>query len=111
MPSAERFGAAWRRLGGAATGVDTCARDLLAAWAEPHRRYHATSHLDACLALLDTTRATANRTDEIELGLWFHDAVYDTRARDNEERSAAWAERALAAGGLPADAVARVAAL
>ena len=47
----------------------------------------------------------------MEAALWFHDAVYDSRAGDNEARSAEWARRALAELGIPpavADDVARL---
>jgi predicted metal-dependent HD superfamily phosphohydrolase len=47
----------------------------------------------------------------VEAALWFHDAIYDPRAEDNEARSAEWARRALAELGIPpavADDVARL---
>jgi predicted metal-dependent HD superfamily phosphohydrolase len=31
----------------------------------------------------------------MELAIWFHDAVYDTRRSDNEEESAAWSIKIL----------------
>ena len=84
---------------------------LEAAWREPHRHHHDATHLRESLALLDRWRREAERPQEVTLALWFHDAVYDARADDNEARSAAWATRALAAAGVEEGAVRRIAAL
>ena len=63
--------------------------DLLKArYAEPHRRYHTLEHIEHCLAEFDPRQA--REPEAVELAIWFHDAVYDTRRSDNEERSAAW---------------------
>ena len=74
--------------------------EVMGRYAEPHRSYHTTRHLDECFAKLDEARQHADRFYEIELALWFHDAVYDVRASDNEERSASWAQAAMSAAGL-----------
>jgi predicted metal-dependent HD superfamily phosphohydrolase len=80
------------------------------AWAAPHRQYHTTAHLVDCLDQLDEAPAGADR-DLAEAALWFHDAVYDPRAGDNEERSAAWARNALTSLGVSAAAAGEVARL
>jgi predicted metal-dependent HD superfamily phosphohydrolase len=74
---------------------------LLTAYREPQRHYHTLQHLAECLTHLDEAQPPAGLALEIELALWFHDAVYDVRARDNEARSADWAVRALGAARLP----------
>jgi predicted metal-dependent HD superfamily phosphohydrolase len=99
-----RFSSLARRLG--ATQDSTPLGDaLLAAWSDPARRYHDARHLEDCLARLDELRPSPATRDLLEMALWFHDAVYHPRASDNEERSALWAEQALASAGLPAPAV------
>lgn len=81
---------------------------LLRAWDEPQRHYHTQQHLTECLALFDTLRAQAQQPADIELALWFHDAIYDVQGHDNEARSAHWAVQALAAGGVDAARCQRV---
>lgn len=81
---------------------------LLRAWDEPQRHYHTLQHLAECLALFDTLRAHAEQPADIELALWFHDAIYDVQGHDNEARSAHWAVQALAAGGVDAARCQRV---
>jgi len=72
---------------------------LLARYAEPHRKYHGIEHLDACLRQFELLRGVAERPCEVQLALWFHDAIYDLGRRDNEQRSADWAHTALLAAG------------
>ncbi|WP_345037392.1 hypothetical protein [Streptomyces sannanensis] len=85
--------------------------NLLARWAEPQRRYHTTAHLTAVLDHIDTLAAYAEDPELVRLAAWFHDAVYRPDRSENEERSAALAERALPEAGLSADATAEVARL
>ena len=81
---------------------------LLRAWDEPQRHYHTLQHLTECLTLFDTLRMHAEQPADIELALWFHDAIYDVQAHDNEARSAHWASEALAADGVDAARCQRV---
>jgi len=60
---------------------------LRARYTEPHRRYHTWVHVEACLAARE--RIAPSVAPEVDLALYFHDAIYDPRAHDNEERSAA----------------------
>jgi predicted metal-dependent HD superfamily phosphohydrolase len=72
---------------------------LEARYAEPHRHYHSARHISECLAAFDMSRHLANGPVAVELALWFHDAIYDTHAADNEEQSAFLAERCLQDAG------------
>ncbi|MFJ1568774.1 HD domain-containing protein [Streptomyces erythrochromogenes] len=84
---------------------------LLTAWAEPQRRYHTTAHLADVLARIDVLAAYAADPAAVRLAAWFHDAVYRPDRSENEERSAALAERALPELGIDAARTAEVARL
>lgn len=84
---------------------------LMDAWAEPQRHYHSLQHLRECLALLEPELDLAQRPGEVELALWFHDAVYDPQGKANEERSADRAVEALAQAGADSEVQERVRAL
>ena len=100
---------AWRNLRAAPeSGLQ---QRLLDAWAEPQRHYHGLQHLAECLACFDEASALAERPGEVEIALWFHDAIYDPKAKDNERRSADWATASLRAAKFDEDAVTRVDAL
>lgn len=89
----------WQALGadGDETGVF---QRLMTAYQEPQRHYHTLEHLSECMALFDDHRHLAAQPAEVEMALWFHDAVYDVKAHDNEARSAQWAESVLNDAGV-----------
>ena len=62
--------------------------ELAARYAEPTRHYHNLRHIEECLAEFEPVRQLAQNPIAVELAIWFHDAVYDSRASDNEEHSA-----------------------
>ncbi|MGH3498539.1 MAG: HD domain-containing protein [Nocardioidaceae bacterium] len=68
----------------------------LARWAEGHRAYHDLRHLSEVLAALDLLAEAGADVLQVRLAAWFHDAVYDVHAVDNEQQSAALAEQELA---------------
>lgn len=61
---------------------------LIAAYSEKQRAYHTLQHLYECLTLLESIRSDLSDANAVELALWFHDAVYDPQAKDNELKSA-----------------------
>lgn len=104
------WNAAWRALGVAPADDALCA-ELQRRYSEPQRHYHTLQHLGECLAWFEREQALAERPGEVAVALWFHDAVYDVHAYDNEARSAEWARSAMIAAGAPAEAAGRVHAL
>ncbi len=53
-----------------------------------HRKYHTIQHLAECIKHLQNNYSYISNPEEIEIALWFHDAIYDIHATDNEEKSA-----------------------
>jgi len=86
----------WERLEGSGGATAWHAR-LLAAYTESQRAYHSLQHLDECLRVFDEAKASGliQRPDLIEMALWFHDAVYDTKSSENEALSARMVVEAL----------------
>ena len=78
--------------------------ELRARYAEPHRRYHNLVHVEAVsrplISWLLRNRSLMTIGLVVRLAAWFHDAVYDPRATDNEERSAQLAHATLAESGV-----------
>ena len=69
---------------------------LEAAYAEPHRRYHTRRHIEQCLALLaEVPDLMDSERRVLTWAIWWHDAVYDPTASDNEAQSAELAKRDL----------------
>jgi predicted metal-dependent HD superfamily phosphohydrolase len=74
--------------------------ELIRAYSSPDRFYHSLKHIEDCLSIFDQTKTLATRPEEVELAIWFHDAVYDARRNDNEQRSAEWAASVIDRSGV-----------
>ncbi|MEU8399039.1 metal-dependent phosphohydrolase [Nonomuraea sp. NPDC048892] len=101
----------WVALAGGSAASLAVRAELLARWAEPHRRYHTRTHLAAVLAAVEPLAAEARDAAAVRLAAWFHDAVYDGRPGWDEERSAQLAQSRLPRCGVPAGRVAETARL
>ncbi|MEO0400164.1 MAG: hypothetical protein AAF224_12175 [Pseudomonadota bacterium] len=81
---------------------------LIKAYSESHRRYHTLEHISACFEHLNSVEAQAVYPHEIELALWFHDAVYQIFSSKNEEDSAELAASFLADNGASNGCIKRI---
>ena len=76
---------------------EECYHALHAAYSEKHRFYHTVNHIDAMLTHFDGVKEIAEKPEELELAIWFHDAVYKPLSKTNELDSANWAQAFLTA--------------
>lgn len=85
-----RFTALWTRAlsGGESAAAKTVYGWLIELYGEPHRHYHTLNHIRHCLREFDRAAALMDDPDAVEMALWFHDAIYQPGAGDNERRSA-----------------------
>jgi len=65
--------------------------DIIARYAEPNRAYHNFFHIEEGLRELDRVWYFTINPDAIELAWWLHDIIYNTKAKNNEEKSAEFA--------------------
>jgi predicted metal-dependent HD superfamily phosphohydrolase len=98
---------AWAELAGDSPVSRTEWAAVVAAWSEPHRRYHDLHHLAAVLGTVAGLDAAAADPAAVRLAAWYHDVVYDPTRQDNEQVSAARARAGLV-GLVPAERIAEV---
>lgn len=84
------------RLGAPAEDASATGTALLDRWSASPRHYHDRRHL---VAVLDAV-TTLDGSDTVLMSAWWHDAIYDPRRDDNEQRSADLAAETLAGLGL-----------
>jgi len=95
----DRWEEVWQKLRAHAVPQDAF-NELINAYSSPDRFYHNLMHIEDCLSIFDRTKSLAAHPGEVELAIWFHDAVYDTHRDDNEQKSAAWAESVINQAGV-----------
>lgn len=70
-------------------------RGLVDRYNESHRFYHNLDHIRFCLDLFDKVKNEIDDPIALELAIWYHDVIYDTRSPRNEEESADFAVKEL----------------
>jgi predicted metal-dependent HD superfamily phosphohydrolase len=110
MTDLERWQTLWKKLNGK-TRAEEVFHLLAAFYFEPHRAYHTLAHIRHCLDEFDRVRHLATSADALETAIWFHDAIYQPGAKNNEENSARLAEQVLFEAEAPTDFIAEVAKL
>lgn len=55
--------------------------------------YHTHQHIVECLGLFHEIKDQLEDPVAVELAIWFHDAIYDPQASDNEEKSAKFMQK------------------
>ena len=105
--------AAWTTTVGSGHAELAALDDVVGRHREPHRRYHGVRHITWVVRHVHELAATCPVADlgAVTAAAFFHDAVYDPRAADNEEQSARLAARVLGDLGWPDERCAVVARL
>ena len=121
-----RFTALWQSFGCQHPDLAAAANALILRHEEPGRAYHNRTHLEDVLQKLDWAKDALDQSGElqdldaaarkrmfqtIELALWYHDAVYDAKAKGNEAKSRELMKRDAERFRLPPAIVADVARL
>jgi predicted metal-dependent HD superfamily phosphohydrolase len=73
---------------------------IAAQYGDPERHYHNRDHLVTLFQFIEYGRAFSRDLTAVRLAGWFHDIVYNSRAADNEARSADYATAVLTEWGV-----------
>ena len=82
--------------------------ELIHFYAEKQRAYHNLVHLAHTLREFDAVVDSIKNPEQLEFALYYHDAVYNPHANDNEEKSSELAERQLTKARLSPEVIRNV---
>jgi predicted metal-dependent HD superfamily phosphohydrolase len=80
-------------------------KELVELYSDNQRAYHNLSHIKALLDTAAGYKAAIENDPAVSFAIWFHDAIYNTRAKDNEEQSGELAVQALSRMAVPDDTI------
>jgi predicted metal-dependent HD superfamily phosphohydrolase len=84
---------------------------LVEAYSSSDRYYHTLKHIYHVLKTIDNLQAYTRNLAAVQLAAWFHDVVYNTKAQNNEEKSADYACELLSSLGIPSSNITAVTCL
>ena len=84
------------------TGSQKVFFKLIIAYASPGRFYHNLSHVLQVLEVIEKMRSHSQNFAALQFAAWFHDIIYNPKAKNNEQRSAKYAADVLTHLYIPA---------
>ena len=90
MTDKNKFLDLWQRIDAKGDGL-LVFQKLKELYSEPQRKYHNANHIHQCLEQFEYARHLPNDSEAVEMAIWFHDAIYEPKASNNEMRSAKFA--------------------
>ena len=83
--------------------------DIVTAYWSADRHYHNLTHILQVLQIIDEMHTLAENLAALEFSAWFHDIIYDPKAKDNEAKSAEYATGILKLIKIPSSIIDKVA--
>jgi predicted metal-dependent HD superfamily phosphohydrolase len=71
--------------------ADQAFDDVCENYAGKGHSYHTLVHVESVLETVEGIASSASHPNSVKLAAWLHDVIYDSRASENEERSADYA--------------------
>ncbi|MGB6295370.1 MAG: hypothetical protein WBF90_04195 [Rivularia sp. (in: cyanobacteria)] len=95
------------------TAAEQTFAQIAEAYSTPNRYYHNLKHIHHVLEVIQTLESQTENlsTESVQLAAWFHDIVYNTKAKDNEEKSGDRAVSVLLSLSIPCEVIENVKSL
>ncbi len=100
--------AALAKYGVAPADADPMFDVVVTMYSAPERYYHNLEHIAEMFLVIERLSASVEEPAALHMAVWFHDAVYDSRAKDNEKLSVELAVDLLGPLGVPASVLNRI---
>lgn len=77
-------------------------------YSEKSRHYHDLLHLENMFRELDSVKDRIKNFTAVSFAVFYHDIIYNSASKSNEEKSASYAESRLGNLGLPQDLISKI---
>ena len=105
----ENLGAAWAALlqpyGVKEAETANALAEIAGTYSGPGRHYHTLKHIHQVLETIQSLQDMSQNWAAVRFAAWFHDVIYDSRAKDNEEKSSEYAQALLQRLSLPPEVI------